>query len=109
MRPLPPYGQRFLHARQSAGPWIAVGSEAWAFPMYKSFPVMVLPPDANPFDFDWPVRGQSVLVHQWGAARPDTLDRLMLALFQAGAEMIVAVGLPQGALYAYREVHDVAA
>ncbi len=85
---LPPYGRQFLARPPSAGPWVAIGPNAWDFASRKPFPVMVLPPGADPDYFNWPVEGASVLLVEWGASDTETLERVALALLRSGAEFV---------------------
>ena len=85
---LPPYGRQFLELRPSAGPWVAIGSEAWDFARLKPFPAMVLPPGDDPDSYDWPVAGEGVLLMECGEPDTETLERVALALLRAGAEFV---------------------
>ena len=87
-RPLPPNGRRYLDSSRIPGPWVAIGPGAWDFSRRKPFPVMVLPPDKDPFAFAWPVAGVSVLLVEWGAFDTKRLELTALALLEVGAELV---------------------
>lgn len=113
-RRYPPFGKQYLEQKPSAGLWIAIGPGAWDFAKSKSFPVLVLPDDAEPSDFKWPMDGGPVLVHERGQFDDDRLRSMAEALIRAGASSVVAIR--EVLLDAYdpcvfydREVVDVAA
>jgi len=89
---LPPYGQQYLEQRPSAGIWVAIGPGAWRFAKVRTFPVMVLPEDKDPKDFNWPSDGQQpVLIHERGDFNDDRLYAMAKALILAGASSVVAI------------------
>ncbi len=88
---LPPYGKQYLEQLPSAGIWVAIGPGAWGFAKPRSFPVMVLPEDREPSDFDWPSNGQPALIHERGAFNDERLDAMAKALLLAGAPTVVAI------------------
>jgi hypothetical protein len=87
-KPLPPNGRRYLDSSRFPCPWVAIGPGAWDFSRLKPFPVMVLPPDKDPFGFTWPVAGVSVLLVEWGGFDTHRLELTALALLDAGAELV---------------------
>lgn len=86
--PLPPYGRAFLASKGNA--WVALGERAWNVARSKSFPVMVLPPGADPYAFHWPVAGRVVTVIESGSFDTDRLERLALILMVHGARRVIA-------------------
>ena len=88
---LPPYGKQYLEQLPSAGIWVAIGPGAWDFAKIRSFPVMVLPEDREPHDFDWPSNGQAALIHERGDYNDDRLNSMAEALILAGAPTVVAI------------------
>ena len=88
---LPPYGQQYLEQRPSAGIWVAIGPGAWRFAKVRTFPVMVLPEDKDPEDFNWPSDGQPALIHERGDFNDDRLYAMAKALLLAGASSVVAI------------------
>ena len=63
---LPPYGKKQLDTPGELGPWICCGPEAWHAAKDGSYPRMVMPRDASPKDFNWPVAGKCVTVTEHG-------------------------------------------
>ena len=88
---LPPYGQQYLEQRPSAGIWVAIGPGAWRFAKVRTFPVMVLPEDKDPEDFNWPSDGQPALIHERGDFNDERLNTMAKALLLAGATSVVAI------------------
>jgi len=87
-RPLPPFGRQFLASKGNA--WVALGERAWEIARSKSFPVMVLPPGADPYSYRWPVAGHVVTVIESGSYDTDRLERLALILMTDGARRVIA-------------------
>jgi len=90
-RQYPPFGKQYLEQKPSAGMWIAIGPGAWDFAKSRSFPVLVLPIDAELSDFEWPTDGGPVLVHERGQFDDDRLRAMAEALLRAGASSVVAI------------------
>lgn len=90
-KPLPPFGHAFTQSRTAAGAWVAIGPGAWGFTRLKPFPVMVLPPDRDPFAYAWPVRGLVVTLIEVGDFDTDRLNRTAYALLLAGARRVIAL------------------
>ena len=88
---LPPYARQYLEQRPSAGIWVAIGPGAWRFAKTRSFPVMVLPEDHEPSDYEWPSNGQPVLIHERGQFDDERLQAMAKALLLAGAPSVVAI------------------
>jgi len=88
---LPPYGKQYLEQRPSAGIWVAIGPGAWTFAKIRTFPVMVLPEDKEPDDFEWPSDGQPALIHERGTYDDERLHSMAKALLLAGASSVVAI------------------
>ena len=88
---LPPYGKQYLEQRPSAGIWVAIGPGAWDFARIRTFPVMVLPEDKEPGDFEWPSDGQPALIHERGDINDERLYSMAEALLLAGAPSVVAI------------------
>ncbi|MES9874846.1 MAG: hypothetical protein ABW146_17240 [Candidatus Sedimenticola sp. 6PFRAG7] len=89
-KPLPPYGSK-VH-NPSNGVWIYVGSkQAWriAEKVLKNFPSsrapLVLPDDASPDKYRWPVKGLDVMVVLLEEQHPDRIHHLGFELVKAGA------------------------
>ena len=88
---LPPYGRQFLEQLPSAGIWVAIGPGAWRFAKTRSFPVMVLPEDSEPGDYEWPSNEQPALIHERGEYNDERLHAMAKALLLAGAPSVVAI------------------
>ena len=88
---LPPYGKQYLEQRPSAGIWVAIGPGAWRFAKVRTFPVMVLPEDHEPSDYEWPSDGQPALIHERGGCNDERLQAMAKALLLAGAPSVVAI------------------
>ena len=88
---LPPYGKQYLEQRPSAGIWVAIGPGAWKFAEVRSFPVMVLPDNRDPNDFEWPADGGPVLIHERGPCNDERLNAMAKVLILAGAKSVVAI------------------
>ena len=90
-RRLPPFGKQYLAQKPSAGMWIAIGPGGWSFAKSRSFPVLVLPEDAEPSDFEWPTDGGPALVHERGQFDDDRLRSIAEALLRTGVSSVVAI------------------
>ena len=88
---LPPYGRQYLEQVPSAGIWVAIGPGAWRFARTRSFPVMVLPEDNDPGDYEWPSNKQPALIHERGEYNDERLHSMATALLLAGAPSVVAI------------------
>ncbi len=88
---LAPYAKQYLKEKPSAGIWVAIGPGAWRFAQVRTFPVMVLPEDNKPSDFDWPTNGQPALIHERGECNDERLHAMAEALLLAGASSVVAI------------------
>ena len=88
---LPPYGRQYLEQVPSAGIWVAIGPGAWRFAKTRSFPVMVLPEDNDPGDYEWPSNKQPALIHERGEYNDERLQAMAKALLLAGAPSVVAI------------------
>ncbi len=88
---LPPYGKQYLEQLPSAGIWVAIGSGAWQFAKVRTFPVMVLPEDHEPGDYEWPSNGQPVLIHERGVFDDERLHNMAREMLLAGAPSVVAI------------------
>ncbi len=87
---LPPYGKQFQPVPRN-GVQVAIGPGAWAFQKGHGSPIMVLPDDANPDDFEWPSDGKPALIHERGSYDDDRLKAMANALLRAGASSVVAL------------------
>ncbi len=91
MKPLPPYGNRYLKEKPDLGPWVYVGDEAWNYAQIH-YPGMVLPPDRSPIEFRWPVQGEIVTVIECGVDAPESIRGLAHELIGSnGAEAVIAL------------------
>ncbi len=88
---LPPYGKQYLEERPGAGIWVAIGAGAWRFARVRTFPVMVLPEEKEPSDFEWPSDGQPALIYERGPCDDKRLYAMAKALLIAGAPSVVAI------------------
>ncbi len=88
---LPPYGKQYLEQLPRAGIWVAIGPGAWGFAKVRTFPVMVLPEDHEPDDYEWPSNGQPALIHERGDFNDERLNAMAKALLLAGAPSVVAI------------------
>lgn len=89
-KPLPPYGKQFRPVPRN-GVQVAIGPGAWDFKKRPGSPIMVLPDDANPDDFEWPSDGRPALIHERGLYDDTRLYAMANALLQAGASSVVAI------------------
>ncbi len=87
---LPPFGKQFQPV-PSNGVRVAIGPGAWDFQKRHHAPIMVLPDDANPGDFEWPSNGEPALIHERGEYNDDRLRSMAEALLRAGAASVVAI------------------
>ena len=87
----PPYALQYLKAKPSAGIWVVIGPGAWRFAEARTFPVMVLPDESQPDDYDWPSNGQPALIHELGDRNDERLQAMAKALLLAGAPSAVAI------------------
>ena len=88
---LPPYGRQFIDNPPSAGLWVAVGPGAWNLAKSKPFPVVVLPIDKRPCDYEWPSVAGAALIFETGSLNDKLLHELAQALVLAGANSVVAI------------------
>ncbi len=87
---LPPFGKQFQPVPPS-GVRVAIGPGAWDFEKKHHVPIMVLPDDANPEDFEWPSDGKPALIHERGTFDDDRLRSMAEALLTAGASSVVSI------------------
>lgn len=95
-RPLPPYGAAWQALRRSAAYLgqpcrVAIGPGAWTLATHSRIPIMVLPAQSDPFAFAWPVRGEAVLLVELGIFDTDAMERLAVALLDAGAQIVIPI------------------
>lgn len=90
-RRLPPFGRQYLDNPTSAGLWVAVGPRSWDIANQKPFPVVVLPPGAQPADYEWPTTAGAALIFETGPLDDDLLHDLAETLMLAGAPSVVAI------------------
>ena len=88
---LPPYGRQYVEDPPSAGLWVAVGPDGWQFANSKPFPVVVLPTDRKPSDYQWPQTAGAALIFETGDRDDSLLRDLAEALVTAGAPAVVAI------------------
>ena len=86
----PPFGKQFQPVPTS-GVRVAIGPTAWDFQKMHQVPIMVLPNDVNPDDFEWPSDGKPALIYERGEYNDDRLRSMAGALLRAGASSIVAI------------------
>jgi len=87
---LPPFGKQFQPVPPS-GVRVCLGPTAWDFQEKHHCPILVLPDDADPADFEWPSDGKPALIHERGAYNDDRLRSMAKALLRAGASSVVAI------------------
>ncbi len=87
---LPPYGKLFQTA-PIGGVRVAIGPGAWKFQEKHTHPIMVLPEDAEPGDFRWPVDNRPALIFELGIYDDNRLQAMAEALLRAGASSVVAI------------------
>ena len=69
----------------------------------EGLPTLLLPPDATPENYEWPVRGLEVLAIQCGEYPVEEIPRLAFRLLKAGANVVrVAGNAPSFAVF-YRQ------
>ena len=90
---LPPYGKQYLDRKPSAGIWVAIGPGAWDFAKKKSFPVMVLPEEKHPSDFEWPTNYGPVLIIECGPFNDERLEEMAFELLKVGATSACVIRL----------------
>lgn len=90
---LPPFGKQFQPVPPS-GVRVAIGPGAWDYQKeYQKYraPIMVLPDDANPDDFQWPSDGGPTSILERGEYNDIQLRSMAEALLRAGALSVVAI------------------
>ena len=87
---LPPFGKQFQTIPVS-GVRVAIGPSAWRFQKTHHCPILVLPEDAEPDDFQWPSDGKPALIHECGTFDDSQLQAMAGALLHAGASSVVAI------------------
>ena len=87
---LPPFGKQFQPVPCN-GVQVAIGPDAWRFQKGHGSPIMVLPDDANPEDFEWPEDRRPALIHERGDYNDGRLAAMAKALIDAGASSVVAI------------------
>lgn len=87
---LPPFGKQFQPVPKT-GIRVAIGLGAWEFQKKHHCPIMVLPDNAKPCDFDWPFDGKPALVHERGTFDDERLQAIAKALLLVGASSVVAI------------------
>ena len=90
-RPLPPFGRLYREQPPSNGVWIACGPNAWDFTKLKPFPVLVLPDECDPADFQWPVADQDVLLIEIGTYDTERVERIAQVLLESGARLVYPI------------------
>ena len=88
---LPPYGKQWRDKPPGAGVVVAIGPQAWAEARKRAYPVMVLPDDDDPANYDWPANDYGALVHETGPADDARLHGIAAALLNAGNPSVVAI------------------
>ena len=89
-KPLAPFGKKFQPVPRN-GVQVAIGPGAWDFQKRHHCPIMVLPEDANPDDFEWRSDGGPALIHERGTYDDERLRAMAIALIRAGASSVVAI------------------
>ena len=87
---LPPFGKEFQPVPPS-GVRVAIGPGAWDFQKKHHAPIMVLPDDSDPSDFEWPSDRKPALIHERGEYNDGRLAAMAKALIDAGASSVVAI------------------
>ncbi len=87
---LPPFDTRFKTSQKS-GIRVAIGPGAWTFQKKHHVPIMVLPDDASPEDFQWPSDRKPALIHERSTYDDNRLGAMAEALLRAGASSVVAI------------------
>ena len=90
-RRLPPFGRQYLDNPPSAGLWVAVGPRSWDIAVQKPFPVVVLPPGAQPADYEWPTTAGAALIFETGPCDDELLLELATMLMLVAAPSVVAI------------------
>lgn len=91
MKPLPPYGRKFLADLPTAGLCVAIGSHAWRFAKARPYPVLVLPTENMPTDFLWPFHPNGSVIFEVGDFDDDRLTAIARELLKAGCPFVVAI------------------
>ena len=74
------------------------GEEAWDGWQHAG-PRLILPPESNPSDHSWPVRGLEVLLCHMGICEEERLEQLADRLLQYGATVVrILTPLAEGGL-----------
>ncbi len=87
---MPPFGKQFQPVPIS-GVRVCLGPTAWDFQKKHHCPILVLPDDANPEDFEWPSDGRPALIHERGIYDDNRLRAMAEALLRAGASSTIAI------------------
>ncbi len=85
-----PFGKQFKPVPPS-GVRVAIGPGAWDFQKKHHAPIMVLPDDSDPSDFEWPSDGKPALIHERGTYNDNRLQSMAETLLRAGASSVVAI------------------
>ena len=112
MKQLAPYAKHLPCERRNL--WIYSGPRAWILARWRvksDLPVLVLPPGRDPSEFQWPVRGQAVMLIERGECDTSRIERTALELLRQGAPFVSTIreALGNSGTYYYRETPDVAA
>ncbi len=100
--PLPPFGGRLLDAVRSGRPlntYICAGPDAWNRHKLRADRV-VLPPDAQPDDFDWRIFRNQTPVVVADDAEQGRIMRLIWLLLRGGAKTVCVIFTEGGVTHA---------
>jgi len=108
--PLPPYGRLVVSmAKRPSEIFLYYGNESWPmgdwceYRLRNDLGALLLPPDPNPQQYRWPVKGVEMLGIQCGEYPTDETQRLSFLLLKAGASVVrIAGNAPNFAVYRQR-------
>jgi hypothetical protein len=97
---IPPYGKplkALLEQGQlpSNSVYLYIGEKAWdkakATAMSRPTRTLILPPEKNPSDYDWPVKGCDILIIETTEVDTEYIEHFVLILFSYGATRVTLI------------------
>ena len=87
---MPPYAKQLARSPLNRLLFIICGADAWklANTIRNNLPFLLLPPDGEPSEYEWPVNGRDCLVYPVGHISKNTIRTLSGNLVIAGAATV---------------------
>jgi hypothetical protein len=104
---IPPYGKPLRDflvnggnlTAQQRSVWLYIGDKSWEkgkiSAVSRSNCTLVLPPNANPESYDWPVMGCEILVIETSQCSNDYIDSILQILLDYDAAKVVLISFNQ--------------